>query len=78
MRSAPCADLGEKGTRTIPARIDQLLVAAIVDDPTVQIVYTTAVTPDSYSRAIEDGRIVFYVHPMHQAVVESIVSGQKR
>lgn len=41
----------------------------------MRIVYTTAVTADSYSRAVEDGQIVFYVHPMHQAVVESLVSG---
>jgi hypothetical protein len=70
----PLRDLEEKDARTIPARIDQLLVAAIVNDPTVQIVYTTAVTPDSYFRAVEDGQTVFYVHPMHQAVVESLVS----
>lgn len=56
----------------MPSRIDRLLVAAIENDPTLEIVYTTAVTPDSYSRTIEDGVSVYFVHPMHRGVVEDL------
>jgi hypothetical protein len=30
------------------------------------------VTPDSYTRGVEDGQTVFFVHPMHRAVVEAL------
>lgn len=56
----------------MPSRIDRLLVDAIERDPNLEIVYTTAVTPDSYSHTVEDGRHVYFVHPMHQAVVADL------
>jgi hypothetical protein len=30
------------------------------------------VTADSYSRAVEDGTTVIFVHPMHREVVEDL------
>lgn len=56
----------------MPTRIDRLLVAAIENDPALEIVYTTAVTPDSYSSTVEDGVSIYFVHPMHRAVVEDL------
>lgn len=53
----------------MPARVDQLLAAALVADPTVQIVYIDAITPDSYFRTVEDGLTVFYLHPIHRRAV---------
>ncbi|MBP2390050.1 hypothetical protein [Aeromicrobium fastidiosum] len=50
----------------MPARVDQLLASALATDTSVQIVYVDAIRTDSYFRTIEDGRTVFYVHPMHR------------
>lgn len=57
----------------MPSKVDQLLVSVITREPSAHIVYTAAVTPDSYSRGTEDDRTVLFVHPMHRTAVEAAV-----
>lgn len=55
----------------MPSKVDRLLVSTITREPSAHIVYTEAVTPDSYSRGLEDDHTILFVHPMHRIAVEA-------
>ncbi|MGD8194354.1 hypothetical protein ACEXQB_007645 [Herbiconiux sp. P18] len=59
----------------MPARVDAVLAAVLERDPSTQVLYNAAVTPDSHFLVQAPAGSKIFVHPMHRPFVESVRAG---